>query len=86
MTTPQLQRFRFKCNAEDPRPVSWPIQHPYWVSGYSIGHQERAIVVAYGEDEAYIRSNWPDAEEIEGEAVEGYTFTSRFPKPDWWKS
>lgn len=73
-------RARFKANPEDPRPVNWPIKHPYWITGYGEDH---AIVVAYADDEEEILSNWPEATEIDSEIEETYTFTSRFPRPDW---
>lgn len=28
---------------------------------------------------------WPDAEDVNSEEVDAYSFTSRFPKPDWFK-
>lgn len=73
-------RSRFKVNPNDPRPVNWPIKHPYWVTGYSETH---ATIVAYADDEIEILSNWPDAEYLDSEKVETYVFTSRFPKPEW---
>lgn len=73
-------RARFKTDENDPRPVVWPIKHPYWVTGYGEGY---SIVVAYADDEAEVLRNWPDATDIEADEVEGYTFTSRFPRPDW---
>ena len=77
-------RARFKANLEDPRPVTWPIKHPYWVSGEEAsGSNDRAILIAYADDEAQIMELWPDAEEIEYEEVNGYKFTTRFIKPEW---
>ena len=84
-----MMRLRFQCNAEDPRPVNWPIPHPYWITGYTVDDQE-AFVVTYtddGEDAAvaYILQNWPDARQINvlQEKIENYIYTARFPKPDW---
>ena len=75
-------RARFCVNPDDPRPVNWPIKHPYWISGQGAGY---AILVAYADDKAELLSNWPDAVKIEilEEGVEDYTFTDRFPKPTW---
>ena len=73
-------RARFKTDAEDWRPINWPIKHPYWCTGYGDGY---SIIVAYADDEAEILTNWPEAYAIEGDEVDGYTFTSRFPCPDW---
>jgi len=75
-------RARFKANEDDFRPVSWPVKHPYWCTGYGDDH---SIVVAYADDEAEILRNWPEATDIESEERIGYTFTDRFPKPDWFK-
>lgn len=74
-------RARFQANESDPRPVNWPIKHPYWVTGYGDGY---AIVVAYADNEAEILSNWPDAVDINIEQSDDYVFTSRFAKPSWW--
>lgn len=73
-------RCRFKANPDDPRPIKWPVEHPYWVTGESFGC---SILVAYADSEEQILENWPEAEELDSEQVEGYTFTSRFPKPNW---
>jgi hypothetical protein len=73
-------RVRFRCNPDDPRPVNWPIKHPYWVTGYG---ETYAIIVAYADDTAEIMRNWPDAEYIDWSHVTHYTFTDRFQKPEW---
>lgn len=73
-------RARFKTDENDPRPVVWPISHPYWVTGYGDGY---SIVVAYADSESEILRNWPDATAIDTESVDSYLFTTRFPKPDW---
>ncbi len=73
-------RIRFKTNAEDPRPVNWPIKHPYWITGHGHGH---SIIVAYADDEKYIKDNWPEAANLDIQQVSKYVFTDRFPKPEW---
>lgn len=73
-------RARFKANFPDYRPVNWPVKHPYWCSGYGDGF---SVVVAYADNEEEILSNWPESEDIDFEHVDGYRFTERFPKPDW---
>ena len=75
-------RARFKVYHEDYRPVNWPIKHPYWCTGYGEDH---CIVVAYGDDEAEILRNWPEAADIDADEAAEYTFTDRFQKPDWFK-
>lgn len=75
-------RARFKTNAEDYRPVLWPITHPYWCTGYT---EDKAVIVAYADDEAEIKRLWPDAENIDvlnANATE-YTFSTRFARPSW---
>jgi hypothetical protein len=73
-------RARFKANEDDPRPVLWPVKHPYWCTGYGDGY---SILVTYADDEAEVLRNWPEATDIDAEPADSYTFTSRFPKPEW---
>lgn len=75
-------RARFQANPDDYRPVNWPIKHPYWCSGYS-GDESHSIIVAYADNVEEIKTNWPEAHEIEFEEVKGYVFTDRFPRPGW---
>lgn len=76
-------RARFKAAPGDYRPINWPIKHPYWCTGYG---DDYSVVVAYADDEAEILRNWPEARDIESDEAEGYTFTSRFPQPEWHKA
>lgn len=78
-------RCRFKCPVPDPRPVEWPIKHPYWVTGHSFNREGEGIpvLVAYADNEAEIRRLWPEAEELDSEEATEYKFTTRFPKPEW---
>lgn len=72
---------RFDACDGDPRPINWPIKHPYWISGEG---SDYAILIAYADDEDYIYGNWPEAEGIDILSEEDeYTFTDRFPKPEW---
>lgn len=75
-------RARFATDPKDFRPVHWPIKHPYWCTGYT---EKNSIVVAYADDIHEIFHNWPDADQIETTEAEDYIFTSRFPKPEWFK-
>lgn len=77
-----MLRIRFRANWDDPRPVNWPVKHPYWVTGY-MADDSCAIVVSYADDEKYIYMNWPEAENLEVQETDNYVFTDRFPKPDW---
>ena len=73
-------RARFKANADDYRPVNWPIKHPYWCTGYTENH---SIIVAYADDIDEIFDNWPEAKDVDAITVQEYQFTNRFPKPSW---
>lgn len=73
-------RARFRSNSKDCRPVSWPVKHPYWCTGYDFCY---SVLVAYADDEIEILRNWPEATDIDTEEVSEYQFTDRFPKPDW---
>ena len=78
-----MLRVRFEVDEEDYRPVKWPIKHPYWCSGYSDTHN---ILVAYVDDLDQLLELWPDAENVDiMEEDTEYSFTDRFPKPDWLK-
>lgn len=77
-----MLRVRFKVNEVDYRPVSWPVKHPYWCSGYGDDH---AIVISYADDEEYVYENWPEAIDLDSTEVDCYHFSDRFPKPDWFK-
>ena len=73
-------RARFKTDAEDWRPVNWPLKHPYWCAGYNDTY---AVMVAYADDLDELLGNWPEATDVVTEPVEKYEFNRRFPKPDW---
>ena len=75
-------RARFTVATEDPRPVVWPIKHPYWVSGWG---EDYAILVAYADDEQEVLRNWPEAQDIDAVEADAYAFTGRFPKPEWFQ-
>jgi hypothetical protein len=77
-----MLRVRFKANEKDPRPVNWPVKHPYWITGKG---ENYSTVVSYADDEDYIYNNWPEAKDLDIEENVNYTFTSRFPKPNWFK-
>jgi hypothetical protein len=75
-------RVRFHANADDYRPINWPVKHPYWCSGSGEGY---SIVISYADDVDYIMKNWPEATNLDIEERSEYTFTDRFPKPDWFR-
>ena len=75
-----MLRVRFRANIQDPRPINWPVKHPYWVTGEG---EDYAVIVSYADDKNYIFANWPEASNLDIEERESYTFTDRFPKPKW---
>ena len=79
-----MLRVRFQANYEDPRPINWPVKHPFWITGEA-GDGSYKTVVSYADDYEYIYENWPEAANLTSERVEEYTFTDRFAKPDWFK-
>lgn len=79
-------RARFHANEDDYRSINWPVKHPYWCSGYGDGDEDGySIVVAYADNVEEILKNWPEATSIDYEERSEYTFTDRFPKPDWFE-
>ena len=73
---------RFKDCGNDYRPVKWPIKYPYWCTGES---SDTFILVAYADNVEQINELWPEAYGIEAEEVQEIVFTTRFPKPEWYK-
>lgn len=79
----------FKVLSSDPRPVSWPIPHPYWHTGTwydDYPDKDRgsgACIVAYADDVQQLKTLWPDLFALESDDVQDYVFTERFPRPDW---
>jgi hypothetical protein len=76
-------RYRFHCNAADPRPVRWPAAGPYWVTGYS-ADDSHATVVAYLPPGEHLLAWWPDAIHTEVEHKHSIAYTDRMPRPAWW--
>jgi len=75
-------RARFKANVDDYRPVSWPVNHPYWCTGYDYGF---SVVVSYADSLDELMKLWPEATEVDYEEVDCYSFSERFPKPEWFE-
>lgn len=82
-----MKRCRFyldkqKCRG-DFRPVKWPIKYPYWCSGQSDTH---FILISYADSVKDIKELWPEVNDSDFDFIEEcdkITFTSRFPKPEW---
>jgi hypothetical protein len=77
-----MKRIRFKTQAEDYRPVSWPIKYPYWCSGEG---DDYVILITFADSEDYVYSNWPEAYGLVIEERKSITFTDRFPRPNWYE-
>ncbi len=79
-------RVRFECPVEDYRPIRWKPPGPYWCSGYVCKDEgDTPILVAYVKKEEQIKEYWPEAQNIDiMDRCKEITFTSRFPKPEWW--
>lgn len=76
-----MKRFRFHSTALDPRPVAFPPPHPYWITGAGEGF---STLVAYADNLDQLLEFWPEASAIDvADAPDGYVFTDRFQKPDW---
>ena len=73
---------KFKECGNDYRPVQWPIKYPYWCTGES---SDAFILVAYADNVEQIKELWPEAYDIEAEEVQEIVFTTRFPRPEWYK-
>ena len=81
-----MKRVRFYVSKEackgDYRPVKCPIKHPYWCTGESSTH---FILIAFVESRDELIELWPEAEIDIIIEVPKIQFTSRLPKPDWYK-
>lgn len=75
-----MLRVRFHIDIDDPRPITFPTKHPYWMSGKADG---RYVMISYADKEEDILQLWPEAENLESTEAEQYMFNDRFPKPDW---
>jgi hypothetical protein len=76
----KMYRARFKTDSPDPRPINWPLRHPYWITGEA-GDGSYTTIVAYVDDMGYLKKNWPEAFDIDlGGPVTEYIFSDRFPK------
>lgn len=76
------ERHRFKANEEDYRPVKFPPPGPYWCTGFG---EDYSVIVAYLPEGEPVTDWWPEARDIDSEPVDKINFTSRMPRPTWWK-
>ena len=71
-------------SVEDERPLIFNERYPWWCTGYGEDSQsEYAVIVVYLPENEDVYKYWDDAFNIDFEEREDFTFTSRFPKPEW---
>lgn len=77
------KRYRFRTRSvDDPRPLKFNPAYPFWISGYGNDH---AIVVAYLPVAENLLDYWDDAHDVDFTEHEDITFSSRFPRPDYFE-
>lgn len=79
------KRYRFETRSvEDYRPLIFNPKYPWWCSGYT-GDMSSAVIIAYLPKDEDLLKYWDDAFNIEFTEEEEITFSSRFPKPDYFE-
>ena len=84
-----MRRFRFYVPGDDGRPIQFPPEGPFWITGYAGDEEDvRTYVVAYSPDEETLTgpARWPDAQEIDDMGDHEIEFTDRFRCPEWWSA
>lgn len=85
-------RYRFKSQAEDNRPLVFPPPGPWWESGYGGGWDADddtadprfTQLIVYLPKGVELKDYWPEAYDLDDVTEHAeITFSSRFPKPDW---
>jgi hypothetical protein len=75
-------RYRFTMDIDDYRPTVFPPPGPYWCTGETPDGAH--ILVAYLRPGDMLHGYWPEADDDEEEPVDAITFTTRFPRPEWY--
>ena len=76
-------RYRFKTKSvEDYRPLKVDERCPWWCTGTG---EDCCTIVIYLPPEKDLKEFWDDAYDVTYEECTNIEFTSRFPKPDWYK-
>lgn len=79
------KRYRFYTKSvDDCRPLVFNAKYPWWCTGYA-GDGIYAVIVAYLPDKEKLKKYWDDAYELEYTECDGPEFSSRFPKPEYYK-
>lgn len=80
-----MNRYRFKTKSvKDYRPLVFNPNYPWWCSGFA-GDDSYATIVCYLPETEDLLKYWDDAFDIDCERNAAIQFTSRFPKPKWYK-
>lgn len=81
------KRYRFKTYAvDDYRPLVFNPKYPWWCSGYGENDdRECAVIIAYLPEDEDLLKYWDDAFDVEFTEEQEIVFTSRFPKPNYFK-
>ena len=79
------KRYRFVTKAvNDYRPLIFNPKYPWWCTGES-GDGNCVTIVAYLPPDEDLLKYWDDAADIDFQERDEITFTSRFPKPDYFE-
>ena len=83
--TSKWNRHRLKTYAvEDNRPLIFNEKYPWWCSGYGEDSKgDYSVIIAYLPTDEDILKYWDDAFEIESTEEDSISFSSRFPKPEY---
>lgn len=77
------KRYRFKTKAiDDYRPLIFNPQYPWWCSSEGDGY---VVIIAYLPNNDDLFKYWNDAYDIEFTIHKIIEFSSRFPKPEYFK-
>ena len=79
------RRYRFTTEAvDDYRPLVFNPKYPWWCSGYA-GDMSNAIIIAYLPEDEDLLKYWDDADNVDYTEKDKIEFSSRFPKPEYFK-
>lgn len=82
METTKWIRYRFSTKADDNRPLVFNPSYPWWESGFGDDYSVNVAYLPAGEP---LEKYWDDAYDITEDECDEIEFTSRFPKPKYYK-
>lgn len=80
-----MVRVRFEIPfyvTKDYRPAIWILKNPYWLCGHT---QYANVLVAYADDMEQFMEQWPNAHILKVDEKEKLEFSTRFPRPVWYR-